>query len=199
MWRPRRIAFGLGNPGSEYRGTRHNAGFEVLDALVASRPGALFGSAASLDGYDGPRGFSCARPVGSDFLLVKPETFMNRSGSVVGAVAAWSGLPPGELMIVYDELDLDLGVVRLRPHGGHGGHNGMRSIIEALGTNAFPRLRLGIGPAPTDAVRHVLGQFLPREREEFDVSIAQAVEALSEWLAGEDLDRLMTRYHSRWT
>lgn len=199
MWRPRRIAFGLGNPGPEYSGTRHNVGFEVLDALAASRPGLLFRSAAQLDGFQGARSFGCALAGDEGYLLVKPETFMNRSGSAVAAVVAWSGLPPSECLVVYDDLDLDLGVVRMRPHGGHGGHNGMRSIIEALGANAFPRMRVGIGPAPTDAVRHVLGRFTPREREELDVSIAQAIEALSEWLGGEPIDRLMTRFHSRWT
>ena len=134
-----------------------------------------------------------------DACLVQPLTFMNRSGEVVAPLLAWAGAEPQEVMVVYDDMDLPLGGLRLRAGGGHGGHNGMRSIIDALGTNAFPRLRIGIGRTSTDAARHVLSKFDPESRVEIDISIAEAGEAALEWLRGEDIEGCMTRFHSRWS
>lgn len=192
-----RLVVGLGNPGPEYEWTRHNVGFHVLDHL-ALHEGALFRSARSLEGYAGPREFVWARLHDPDALLVKPTTFMNRSGHVVAPLAEWLQVPPEEVLVVYDDLDLELGRLRLRPHGGAGGHNGMRSLIQALGTDRFPRLRLGIGRPRTDAARWVLERFGPQERVEAEISIAQASEAALDWLASGDLEGVMTRFHSRW-
>jgi PTH1 family peptidyl-tRNA hydrolase len=117
----------------------------------------------------------------------------------VAPLVRWAGIEPQDLMVVYDDLDLPVGGLRLRPGGGHGGQNGMRSIIDCLGTNAFPRLRVGIGRPSTDAARHVLSPFSPEERVEADISVAEAAEAALAWLGGEDLESVMTRFHSRWS
>jgi PTH1 family peptidyl-tRNA hydrolase len=191
----------LGNPGPEYEGTRHNVGFAVLDR-VARETGTLFASARRLEGYRGPRSFAWARPPALDAFLLEPQTFMNLSGTVVALVAAFLGGEHGfdgkDLMVVYDDIDLPLGKLRIRPHGGAGGHNGMRSIIEHLGTDRFARLRVGIGPQGTDAARHVLSRFLPEEAEEIAISCTEAGEAILDWLRSGDLEECMTRYHSRW-
>lgn len=192
-----KLVVGLGNPGPEYEWTRHNVGFHVLDR-VALHEGLLFRSARKLEGYDGPKAFRQSRCFDPDALLVKPETFMNRSGDAVAPLARWLGAAPAEVLVVYDDLDLGLGELRLRPHGGSGGHNGMTSIIERLGTDRFPRLRVGIGRPATDAARHVLGHFTEGERVEAEISIAEASEAVLDWLLHGDVQKTMTRFHSRW-
>ena len=196
-----KLVVGLGNPGAEYEGTRHNVGFAVLDR-VATETGVLFASARRLEGYAGPRGFAWARVPSLDVFLLRPETYMNLSGDVVAPVARFLGGELGfdasGLMVVYDDIDLPLAKLRIRPHGGAGGHNGMRSIIQCLGTDRFPRLRVGIGRRGTDAARHVLSPFLPEEAEEVAISCAEAAEAILDWLRTGDLEDCMTRYHSRW-
>lgn len=196
-----RLVAGLGNPGPDYLGTRHNVGFEVVEKL-ARAGGVLFQTADRLDGYRGRRDFVWARLERVDAWLCEPQGFMNCSGEPVAALANFLGggepLDPGRLLVVYDDLDLDVGVLRIRPHGGAGGHNGMRSIIERTGTDRFPRVRVGIGRPRTDAARHVLERFAPAEREEIDISVAEAAEAISDWLTTGDLEGCMTRFHSRW-
>lgn len=217
-----RLVVGLGNPGPEYEWTRHNIGFHVLDELARLRPGTLFRSARHLDGYRGPRQFLQAEMSAPAALLLKPQTFMNLSGDVVAPVArflaereGWerdasasaedaggegpgSGTDPSRILVVYDDMDLDLGRLRLRPHGGAGGQKGMRSIIERLASDRFPRLRVGIGRSGTDAARHVLTPFGPDERVEAEISVKEAAEAILDWLETGDLQGCMTRFHSRW-
>ena len=188
---------GLGNPGDEYDGTRHNVGFELLDTL-ARELGLLFESPRRLVGYTGPRQFTVAVDDDRRLLLVKPTTFMNLSGRAVAPLARWGEVAPEDVLVAYDDMDLDFGRLRIRPHGGHGGHNGMRSIVECLATDRFPRLRIGIGRPRTDAARHVLERFAAKEREEMDVVLAEAAEAVLFWLSSGDLDECMTRFHSRW-
>jgi PTH1 family peptidyl-tRNA hydrolase len=200
-----RLIVGLGNPGPEYDWTRHNVGFQVLEHL-ALHEGVLFQTAGRLDDYGGPRDFSWACLEDPPALLIKPQAFMNRSGPPVAAVARWlaaeqgaaAELDPAQVMVVYDDLDLDLGRLRIRPQGGAGGHNGMRSLIDSLGTDRFPRLRVGIGKAGPDAARHVLSRFSAVEQAEIEISVAQASEALLHWLGTGDLAECMSRYHSRW-
>ncbi len=225
-----RLIVGLGNPGPEYAITRHNVGFRVLDRLAASR-GMLFRGPSRLDDWSGPRGFDWtrieARNVRGDAaFLLKPGTFMKRSGDIVAPVARWLSKrgelatetavtqaddvdaavdstqvlrpDPASILVVYDDMDLDTGRLRLRPHGGHGGQNGMRSIMDRLETRSFPRLRVGIGRPGTDAARHVLSPFSPAEDQEIEVSIAEALEALEAWLDGDSFSDVMTRFHSRW-
>lgn len=194
----RALVVGLGNPGPEYDWTRHNVGFHVLDRLAASE-GLIFHSARQLDGYTGPNCFAFARSTRFDALYVKPTTYMNRSGEAVLALQLAHALPTGSIFVVYDDLDLPLGRLRVRPFGGPGTHNGMRSIVQSLGTDRFPRLRVGIGPAPTDAARHVLARFDDKELPEIEISVAEAAEALTAWLESADIEGVMTRFHSRWT
>ena len=223
-WRVVRLLVGLGNPGPEYADTRHNVGFRVVEE-VARRQGSLFRSARrfGLPGGTRPaglKGFSFAlvhaRPderslddpstevtptpaPHTAWMLVRPETFMNRSGEPLQALIACLGLDPGSMLVAYDDMDLPLGRLRIRPHGGHGGHNGMRSLLDRLGTDRFPRLRVGIGRRSADAVRHVLAPFSDDERVEIEISIREAADAALDWLATGDVERCMTRFHSRWS
>ncbi len=192
-----RLIVGLGNPGPEYRWTRHNVGFHVLERL-AERRGGLFRSARHLEGYGGPRAFDWCRIEGPDGFLLCPGAWMNRSGQIVAPVARFLELASEDLLVVYDDLDLELGRLRIRPHGSSGGHRGMRSIIEHLATDRFPRLRVGIGRKGTDAARYVLQPFPAEERVEAEISVAEAAEAILDWLASGDIQGCMTRFHSRW-
>jgi len=123
---------------------------------------------------------------------------MNRSGDIVAPIVHWAGVEPADVLVVYDDMDLSVASLRIRPWGGAGGHNGMRSIIHSLSTDRFPRLRVGIGRASTDAARHVLSRFSPDEEIEIQISIAEAAEAVLFFLDTGDVERCMTRFHSRW-
>jgi peptidyl-tRNA hydrolase, PTH1 family len=193
-----KLVVGLGNPGPDYAWTRHNVGFHVVEEL-ARREKLIFEAGRKLPGWTGRTDFEHAPLTRRDALLVKPLTFMNASGDMVAPlVRELCGGDPGAMLVVYDDLDLALGTLRLRPHGGPGTHNGMRSIVQCLASDRFPRLRVGIGPAGTDAARHVLQRFTEREQPEIEVSVAQATDAIQDWLATGDIDGCMTRYHSRW-
>ena len=193
----RRLVFGLGNPGPEYERTRHNVGFRVLEHL-AQREGLLFDAPTTLDGIPNAPTYRSARCYEPNALLVEPLTFMNRSGEVVAPLAERAGVEPSDLMVVYDDMDLEVAQLRLRPHGGHGGQNGMRSILSFLGTDRFPRLRVGIGKSPTDAARHVLSPFTPEEEPKIEEAVHEAADAVFAWLQGGDIEGCMTRFHSRW-
>jgi PTH1 family peptidyl-tRNA hydrolase len=153
-----RVVVGLGNPGDRYRRTRHNVGFMVVDALAAraGAPRAHEEAAAWV---------AEARVSGEPVLLVKPMTFMNRSGVAVEPILATRALSPQDLVVVLDDVALPLGKLRVRERGSHGGHNGLRSLIDVLGTDDFPRVRLGIGkdePA-ADLAEYVLAEFPPED------------------------------------
>jgi PTH1 family peptidyl-tRNA hydrolase len=169
----------------------------VLDRMAQDEK-LIFQTARKLDAYMGTRGFTFARSTRLDALYVKPATYMNRSGEVVLALVQAFALEPAQIFVVYDDFDLPLGKLRIRPHGGPGTHNGMRSIVTSLGTESFPRLRVGIGPARTDAARHVLERFTEREQADVEISVAEAAEAIEAWLQSGDLESVMTRFHSRW-
>jgi len=194
-----RIVVGLGNPGREYDWTPHNLGFHVVE-LLAREGRALFEPATSSrpGNYAGPVDFQWARLDEPAALLVKPTTFMNLSGEVVAPIVRWCGAPPGELLVVYDDLDLEPGALRIRPHGGTGGHRGMESIVSTLGTDRFPRLRIGVGRPRTDAARHVLAKLAGEPLRIAEVSVREAALAIQDWLATGDVERCMTRFHSRW-
>ncbi len=134
-----KLIVGLGNPGRQYEKTRHNAGFLFLDRLV-SESNCTWASESRFDGLMAEIGLA-----GGKVMLLKPATFMNRSGQAVGKVARYYKLAPEEILVVHDELDFDAGVVRLKKDGGHAGHNGLRDIIAHLGSKDFYRLRVGIG------------------------------------------------------
>jgi PTH1 family peptidyl-tRNA hydrolase len=146
------ILVGLGNPGSEYAATRHNAGFLAVDHLAAR-----FGVRVARIEGQALTGRGAFR--GRELLLAKPQTYMNRSGRSVQALLGLYGAGPADLLVLCDDLDLPLGQLRLRPSGGGGTHKGLQSILEALRTPEFPRLRIGIGPQEGDAADFVLQPF----------------------------------------
>ena len=149
---------GLGNPGERYRRTRHNAGFMVVDALVA-RAGGVRGREEA-DAW-----VAELEVAGERAQLVKPLTFMNRSGIAVARLLEAMDATPADLIVVVDDVALDLGMLRVRERGSHGGHNGLRSLIDVLGTEEFIRLRLGVrkGELPEDLAGYVLGEFPPED------------------------------------
>lgn len=180
-----KIIAGLGNPGARYRRTRHNLGFEVLDGLAA-RLGAAF-TREKHQGLLAEAVYERER-----LLLVKPQTFMNRSGNCLAAVARNKMDAPDQLLVVVDDVNLPLGRVRMRAGGSAGGHNGLKSIIERLGSRDFHRLRLGVGDErdTEDLAGHVLSKFRPDERPAVDDMCTRAVEAVLVWVA-EGVERGM--------
>ena len=167
-----RLIAGLGNPGPEYAATRHNIGFMVVDQLAAQ-----FGSTWEKS-VPQAREDAISAKCGA-VLLVKPLSFMNRSGYSVFAVAQFYKVQPQEILVVLDDFSLALGRLRLRVRGGPGGHNGLESVIAQFGTEEIPRLRIGIGAAPRQgSVDHVLGRFVDEEKPIVRSTIDRAVEAL---------------------
>ena len=154
------LIVGLGNPGNKYAQTRHNVGFDLVDFLAARWRISLSNSKQFQGIYGEGNGGHNAK-----IRLLKPQTFMNLSGQSVRAAVDWFKLPPESVLIVYDDLDLPLGKIRLRLSGSAGGHNGMKSIISHLGTQNFPRVRIGIGKSSgeKDTISHVLGKFAQSE------------------------------------
>lgn len=180
---------GLGNPGRRFRFNRHNIGFMVLDE-VARRIGAAFTRHQSLALLTDGR-WEDAR-----LYLAKPQTYMNLVGSSVGPLAHYYKVPPEATVVIYDDLDLPLGALRLRGGGGSGGHRGMESIIAALG-DSFPRLRLGIGrpPGRKDPADYVLEDFGEDEAEIVQAAVGRAADCLRE-LIESGLERAMTKYNT---
>ena len=187
-----KLIAGLGNPGSEYRGTRHNAGADFVEEL-ARHCGASLQGESKFFGLAGRVTLS-----GHDVRLLIPTTFMNRSGKAVAAICGFYKIAPGEILVAHDELDIPAGTARFKLGGGHGGHNGLRDIIPALANNKnFHRLRIGIGH-PGDASRvtgYVLGAPSVQDRSHIDASIDEAIAALPLLLDG-DATQAMTRLHS---
>ncbi len=162
-----RLVAGLGNPGREYQRTRHNVGFMVLDLLAHERK-------LPWD-YSEKWGAAWAK---SEVILVKPATFMNRSGEPLSAIANFYKIAPEEILVVLDDLALPLGRLRIRTHGSSGGHNGLESIFQHFGTDAIPRLRVGIGTPPGNgAVDYVLGKFFDEEKKVLDETLVRAAAA----------------------
>ncbi len=182
---------GLGNPGPQYDATRHNAGFWFLDGLARAF-GGQFRSEPKFHGE------LCRIHVGGEALwLLKPSTFMNRSGQAVAAVARFYKIPAEKILVVHDELDLPPGCARLKQGGGHGGHNGLRDIIARLGQRDFLRLRLGIGhPGPGhDVAAYVLHRPSAADEHRIEEAMAEAQAVLPLVVAG-DLQKAMNRLHS---
>jgi PTH1 family peptidyl-tRNA hydrolase len=226
-----RIAIGIGNPGPEYESTRHNVGFMVLD-LLAERLGLSF-TRLDRNGPDGSKRFSgkvkaqaCeGRRKGKSFLLAKPQTYVNLTGEVAAPLLRYAKRTPDSLFVIVDDLNLPLGRIRIRPSGSAGGHNGLKSVQQMLQTDAYPRLRLGIGPPASsnasssgdgdadsegrkkviatkaqqlrgrDWPDFVLAPFLPEEREVLSRVLVQAADCAQAWLDGADLKSLMGTYN----
>jgi len=198
------LVVGLGNPGPQYAGNRHNVGQMVLDEL-ARRAGASFGSkggvlsrrpqaaTAEVRSGTGPGGVPGPRAV-----LAKPATFMNTSGGPVAALARYYDVPPERVVLVHDELDIPFGDVRLKLGGGEGGHNGLRDTSKALGTKDYLRVRVGIGrpPGRMDAADFVLRDFAKAELKDLPFLLDDAADAV-ELLVTEGLERAQLRFHTR--
>ncbi|NEQ53690.1 MAG: aminoacyl-tRNA hydrolase [Leptolyngbya sp. SIO3F4] len=193
-----KLLVGLGNPGQKYLRTRHNIGFEVIDALAKSWVIQLSEN-KRFQGIVGETRDSS----GERLILLKPTTYMNLSGQSLRAVVDWYKLSPSDVLVIYDDMDLPIGKLRLRLSGSAGGHNGMKSIISHLGTQTFARLRLGISRSNTSesqsnraVVGHVLGKFSPDERKIIDASINLAKEAV-EFSLRKGIEKTMSLYNGR--
>ena len=184
-----KIIAGLGNPGAQYANTPHSVGFETVDALAA---------AAGVS-WEEKRQFKCLMArvsiAGQPVILVKPQTFMNLSGESVAPVVKYHNATPADLLVVQDDIDLPLGRMRIRKGGSCGGHNGVRNIIERLGTQDFARLKLGVGKDRSDVIGFVLGKFSPDARKVMDVVVAEAAKAAAA-VVSEGADRAMNAYNS---
>jgi PTH1 family peptidyl-tRNA hydrolase len=187
-----KLIVGLGNPGREYAATRHNAGFMVIDRLAPK-----LGADVTKKMFKALVGQG--RVGDEKVILAKPQTFMNLSGEAVGALLHWYKLTAAGLIVVYDDLDLPPGKLRVRPGGGSGGHKGMQSIIGVLGTENFPRVRIGIGKPAVPGIEtagYVLGRFGGEEAKEVGEALDLAAEALC-CIVREGVDRAMNLYNRR--
>jgi PTH1 family peptidyl-tRNA hydrolase len=184
------LIVGLGNPGDEYAKHRHNIGFQIVDALARGH-GLAFTRHKEAKARVA-EGVIAGRPV----LLAKPQTYMNLSGKSVARLGRSKQIPPERILVVYDDLDLPLGRLRLRPGGGSGGHKGMRSIIDLLGTQEFPRLRVGIDrpSGGLDPADYVLQPFDEAERPLLEEAVTRAVAAVECWLS-EGIVSAMDRFN----
>ena len=186
---PHFLIVGLGNPGREYKDTRHNIGFQTLDHL-AHRLGVSFSKQKS------KAMIAQASYFNQRILLAKPQTYMNKSGFAVRSLSNYYHIPTNHLLIIYDDVDLPLGTLRIKPKGGSGGHKGMKSILDQFGTQEIPRLRIGIGrpPGKKQAADYVLKGFHPSEIETKDYAIIRATDAILEFVTN-GIETAMTKYN----
>ena len=183
------LIVGLGNPGDKYRGTRHNAGYVAIDA-IAEKAGVKIDRAA----YKGLTGRGALG--GHGVLFLKPETFMNLSGESVREAAAFYKIPPEKILVLCDDVSFDPGRIRIRRSGSHGGHNGLRNITEQLGSEAFPRIRIGVGQKPHpeyDLVDWVLGKLPDDDAKKIASRAADFFDAVTLIVSGE-IETAMNRY-----
>ena len=184
-----KLIVGLGNPGREYEHTRHNVGFQVAEEL-ARRYRATLKAHAKWKA----RAAKVAE-IGDGVLLAEPTTFMNLSGWAVREIVAFHKLAPSDVLVVVDDADLPLGRLRMRTGGSAGGHNGLKSIIQELGTVEFPRLRVGVGRQAGELKNHVLGRFSAEEKAHIDAAVKRAADA-AELFATESVLAAMNRYNA---
>jgi len=184
-----RLVVGLGNPGRQYAGTRHNVGFDVVD-LLATRLNATWEAA--------PRGIEALMARSADVILVKPLTFMNLSGSAVVGLMQFYKVPLEDLLVIVDDVNLELGRLRTRLSGSAGGHNGLKSIIGSLGTEEFARMRVGVGrgDARRDLADHVLSKFDSAEGVDVEATIGRTADAAQLFVA-EGIGPVMNRYNRK--
>lgn len=187
-----KVIVGLGNPGSSYVRTPHNVGFEALDVL-ARRWSCELRARARFDAHCGK-----VEVAGAERWLVRPDTFMNDSGRAVAGLVAYFGLPPESVLVMLDDADLAPGSLRIRPFGSSGGHRGLASVIAALGTDQFPRLRIGIGrgSSPARLVAHVLAKISPEDEPLIRESIERAAQAV-EMMLQRGVEAAMNRFNVR--
>lgn len=187
-----KLVVGLGNPGQRYEKTRHNVGFRVADEL-ARRHGGKF-----------RRSWRCRSEIAEinldsqNVILAKPRTFMNNSGIAVAALHRMYKIPHADIVVVFDDVELRCGLLRIRKQGGAGGHQGVASVIQHLGTEAFPRVRVGIGPRPPgeELVNYVLSPFSAEEEREIGVAVRRAADAV-ERIVTVGVDRAMNEFNQK--
>ena len=186
------IIIGLGNPTAQYEGTRHNVGFDVIDRLAEKYNIAV--DTKKHRAYIGKGMID-----GQKVILAKPQTYMNLSGESVRELAEYYKVDPEqEILVIYDDISLDVGQLRIRKKGSAGGHNGIKNIIAHLGTQVFPRIKVGVGEKPKnyDLADYVLGHFSKAEREQIEAGYDRAAEAVRLILAGET-DAAMNQYNKK--
>ncbi len=186
-----KVVVGLGNPGKEYERTRHNVGFMVVERL-AERAGAAFRRSHRAEALCAAVDLEGAGRV----ILVEPMTYMNASGDAVAALMRWHRSGLADLVVVYDDVDLPTGQLRLRPKGGAGGHKGVRSLIERLGADGFARIRIGVGrgPGQRDTADHVLSAFSREERPAIEAAVDRAAEAVTA-MVRDGVERAMNEFN----
>jgi PTH1 family peptidyl-tRNA hydrolase len=184
-----KLIVGLGNPGRDYEHTRHNVGFQVTEELARRYR-------VTLKNHAKWKARAVKIPdIGDGVLLAEPTTFMNLSGWAVRELATFHKLAPSDLLIIYDDADLPLGRLRLRPGGSAGGHNGLKSIIQELATSEFPRLRVGVGRQEGELRNHVLGRFDADEKPQIDRAVQRAADA-AEVFVRESILAAMNKYNA---
>lgn len=185
------IIVGLGNPGKEYEHTRHNAGFDVIDILSEK-----FNIPVTTKKFQALIGDGII--ANKRVMLVKPQTFMNLSGNAVKEIMSFYHLTNEDVMIIYDDIDLDIGNMRIRTKGSAGGHNGMKSIIAQMGTDTFDRIRIGVGAKKEsqDLADHVLSKMGKADREEFDVALNEVASCVVDRLEN-DMNYIMNKYNAK--
>lgn len=185
-----KLLIGLGNPGKRYEATRHNVGFMAVDELVhqegASYDKALFDASFTQVLYQGQKA-----------LIMKPLTFMNLSGNAIRPLMNYFNIALEDICVIYDDMDLPVGKIRLRQKGSAGGHNGIKSMIECLGSNEFKRIKVGVGrpQAGRSVTNHVLSRFDKEEEDDLILAVERAVDAAKDWIKGGDFAQTMNRYN----
>ncbi|WP_061996332.1 aminoacyl-tRNA hydrolase [Clostridium sp. ATCC 25772] len=181
------LVVGLGNPGDKYDKTRHNVGFDIID---------LFANEYNIDvnrqKFKGMYGETNIN--GEKIILLKPQTFMNLSGESVREVCDFYKIPNDNVIVIYDDISLEVGNIRIRPKGSAGGHNGIKNIIAHLGTDIFPRIKIGVGGPAGDLVNHVLGKFSKEERELLEKTFKPAIDAV-ETIISQNTAEAMNKFN----
>lgn len=187
-----KMIVGLGNPGKQYETTRHNVGFMAIDQVASDHQ-----LNWSLDTKFQAK-VATAIINGEKVVFVKPMTYMNESGRAVEAIRHYYKVDPADILILYDDLDLPIGKLRLRQSGSAGGHNGIKSIIAQLGKQNFKRLRIGIDrPKQQSVVDYVLGKVTDDEKEKLDAAFTRAQEAVEKWIQQDDFNKVMNQFNQK--
>ena len=183
------VVAGLGNPGDKYVNTKHNVGFAAIELLAERHDVKL--NKVKFKGLWGE-----GKIAGRKVILIKPQTFMNLSGESIKAISDWYKIPQERIIVVFDDIDISIGEVRIKRNGSAGTHNGMKSVIYKLGKDNFPRVKIGVGPKPEgwNLADYVLSKFTPKELETIEKSVERAALAVEEMIA-KDIDIAMCKYN----
>jgi PTH1 family peptidyl-tRNA hydrolase len=181
------LVVGLGNPGDEYRNTRHNVGFDIIDLL--SEKYNIKISRIKFKGVYGEGNIE-----GEKVILLKPQTYMNLSGESIRELISFYKIPHDKIIVIYDDISLEVGRLRIRSKGSAGGHNGIKSIIAQLATDEFPRIKVGVGQPNSDMVKHVLGRFSKEDRDKVEKTF-EAVSKAVETIISDNVDEAMNKFN----